>query len=91
MFSYSHLIGRVLGHRICIGDASGDHGLGAGNKPGVIEDQDDRVILGVGISVTKELFRTGSQRNPSLTYCLLLGSFHTNTYVSMTFTVCVKY
>ena len=52
----AHLIGGVPGHDTGIRHTGRDHRLGAGDKPGVIKDQDERVILGVGKPVTQVLF-----------------------------------
>ena len=72
-----HLIGGVPGHDTGIRHTGRDHRLGAGDKPSVIKDQDDRVILGVCKPVTQVLFCTRTQKHPSLTFCLLTSSLNT--------------
>ena len=73
-----HLIGGIPGHCASIGHTSGDNRLGAGDEPGVIEYQDDGVILRVGESVAQKL--AGAlvlvQKHPALGLRLLLRSFY---------------
>ena len=76
-----HLISRVPGHHTSIRHTGWDHRLGPGDKTGVIEDQDDRVIRGVGEAVSQKHFCTRTQKNPSLSFCLLSSSFSTKMCV----------